>query len=244
MSNISFFHIASVYPKATENVVRNIRKYHADSFYHLAVDATDNYEYLAENYNLNYRYYTTKMGGPVGNYGYKLSTTLEFLYRFKFAAEKCKTSHMMMVEDDVLIINPVTVDSSWEMACHNISVGNEIPKPLRDIIEHFSGVKMEFIRYGAGGGSIFKVSTFLENYDNIVKFLKNNFDMIQNHYPTIGYIDCFMNIYYYLCGKKYTINPYLTDTHNHQPGFDYESFISSQPKEIQIINNYKKYYYE
>ena len=246
MSNISFFHIASVYPKSTENIIKNVRIHHPNDFYFLGVDGvnTRSYEYLVEPYKLNYRHFYTKVGGPVGNYGYRLDGTLEFLRRFRGACALCKTSHIMMMEDDVLLIKPITVEPEWEMACHNISIGNEIPKPLRDIIEHFSGVEMKFIRYGAGGGSIFKVSTFLENYDRIVEFFNKNFDMIQSHYPTIGYIDCFMNVYYYLCGKEYTINPHLTDTHNHQPGYDYESFISSQSDEIQIINNYKKYYYE
>ena len=47
-----------------------------------------------------------------------------------------------------------------------------------------------------------------------------------------------------LCGKDYTINPHMTDTHNHQNnGFDWDGFVESQPNEIEIVNNYKKYYW-
>jgi hypothetical protein len=47
-----------------------------------------------------------------------------------------------------------------------------------------------------------------------------------------------------LCGKDYTINPYMVDTHNHHNnGFDWDGFVESTPKEIEIVNNYKKYYW-
>lgn len=247
MSNISFFHIASVYPKSTENIIKNVRIHHPNDFYFLGVDGvnTRSYEYLVEPYKLNYRHFYAKVGGPVSNYGYYLDGTLEFLRRFRAACALCKTSHIMMIEDDVLLIKPVTVEPEWEMACHNIeSWGNKLPDLLLEKIENYSGYKPKIGNYCAGGGSIFKVSTFLENYDRIVKWFEDNFNEIQSYYPTIGYIDCFMNVYYYLCGKDYIANPYMVDTHNHIPGFDYEEFINRLPKEIQIINNYKKYYYE
>ena len=244
MSDISFFHIASIYPTATARVVGNIRNFHPNEFYFLGVDGSNSYSYLSEQFNLHYRAYTKRVGGPVGDYGYRLDGTLEFLNRFHTACINSNSSHIMMVEDDVWLVKPVTVNPEWEMACHNISVGNEIPLVVRDKIKEFSGKEMSFIRYGGGGGSIFKVSTFIENYDRIVPWFKDNFDAIQYYYPTIGYIDCFMNMYYYLCGKDYTINPHLTDTHNHKPGFDYEQFIGNLSPEIEIVNNYKKYYYE
>ena len=37
---------------------------------------------------------------------------------------------------------------------------------------------------------------------------------------------------------------HISDTHNHHTGFDYEKFMSEMPRDTQIINNYKKYYYE
>lgn len=244
MSDISFFHIASVYTRSTEQVVGNIRKYHSNNFYYLCVDGVGDYEYLAETYRTSYRNYSISIGGPKADYGFRLYGTLEFLNRFRDACLKCNTNHMMMVEDDVWLIKPVTVEKEWEMACHNIKIGNIIPDFIHDMIESYSGVKPTFKQYGAGGGSIFNVQTFLDNYDGIIQWFKINFEQIQSVYPTIGYIDCFMVVFYLLCGKSYTVNPHLTDTHNHKPGFDYETFISNQPEQIQIINNYKKYYYE
>lgn len=244
MSDISFFHIASVYPKATEVMVENARKHHPDSYYFLAIDGPRiEYMNLIKSYNLDYVLYKEPIGGPVPPYGYDLQRTLSFLERFYEACKRCNTSHIIMMEDDVLITKPITVNQEWEHAAADTKVGNVIPEDTHDIIELWCGKRPTFKQYGAGGGSIFKVSTFLENYDNIIDFFKRHFDSIQKYYPTIGYIDCFMNVCYYVCGKDYSVNPYRTDTHNHFPGFDYEDFISKLTEEIQIINNYKKYYW-
>jgi hypothetical protein len=244
VSNISFFHMASVYPKATTEIVRNAREHHPNDYYFLGVDNTFSYQMVADIYETDYKFYQNKVGGPKEDYGYRLDGTLEFLARFKTACLNSNSSHIIMMEDDVLIVKPMTIDPNWEHACADTKIGNHIPETVLTMIEEHSDKRPTFTQYGAGGGSIFKVSTFLEHYDSNIEWFKKYFDMIQMVYPTIGYIDCFMNVYYWLAGKDYSVNPHRADTHNHQPGFDYETFISNQPPEIEIINNYKKYYYE
>lgn len=244
MSNISFWHCASIRKNATEQVIANIRKYHTDSYYFLCVDGTESYEKLADKYECDYLFCENKLGYPDANYGYDLNRVLEFLHRFHIACIRCKTDHIMMVEDDVWLLKRVSVDKSWEMACHHITHGNVIPESVHDLIQQFSGRRPLTKHYCGAGGSIFNVNTFIRNYDIIVEFLKENFEHIQkNLYPTIGWIDCFMVVYFYLAGKNLSVNVNLVDTHNHNPGFDYENFISSLPENIQIINNYKKYYW-
>ena len=241
---ISFFHIASVYPKSTEVAIQNVRLHHPDSYYFLAVDGNrPEYLNIAEQYNCDCVIYENRLGGTFGEYGWPLENVLQFLERFKEACQRCNTSHIIMMEDDVLITRPITVEATWEHACADTKIGNIIPEEIHDLIEKFCGKRPTFKQYGAGGGSIFNVLTFLENYDKITKYLEEIYKL-HNQYPPLGYVDCLMNVYYYLCGKDYSVNPHRTDTHNHKPGFDYESFISNQSSDIQIINNYKKYYYE
>ena len=236
--------MASVYPKATTEIVKNARLHHPNEYYFLGVDNTFSYQMVADIYETDYKFYHTKLGGPKEDYGYRLEGTLEFLERFKTACLNSNSSHIIMMEDDVLIVKPITIDLNWEHACADTKIGNYVPETVIEMIELHSGKRPTFTQYGAGGGSIFKVSTFLEHYDSNIAWFEKYFDMIQMVYPTIGYIDCFMNVYYWLAGKDYSVNTHRADTHNHQPGFDYETFISNQPPEIQIINNYKKYYYE
>jgi hypothetical protein len=244
VSKISFWHCASIRKNATEQVISNIRQYHPDSYYFLCVDATESYEKMADKYQCDYLYCNEKLGYPDASYGYDLNRVLEFLRRFHIACIRCKTDHIMMVEDDVWLLNPVTINTDWEMACHHITHGNVIPDSVIGMIQQYSG-KMPLTKHYCGaGGSIFNVKTFVDNYDNIIKFFKDNFDHIQKElYPTIGWIDCFMVVYFYLCGKDLSVNNNLVDTHNHAPGFDYESFVTGLPSNIEIVNNYKKFYW-
>jgi 5-hydroxyisourate hydrolase-like protein (transthyretin family) len=67
---------------------------------------------------------------------------------------------------------------------------------------------------------------------------------ILNQYTPLGFMDCFMVVYYMLCGKDYLSNPYMTDTHHHtNDGYDFDGFVNDQPENIEIVNNYKKYYW-
>ena len=149
-----------------------------------------------------------------------------------------------MMEDDVWIKKQITIEEDWEMVGHDIRIGNVIPGFIIDSIESFSGTKPLTDQYGCGGGSIFKVSTFLNNYDRVVEWFKENHDWFQIKYNPLGYMDCYMVVYYFLCGKNYSVNPYMTDTHHHQNnGYDYDKFVNEQPEKIEIVNNYKKYYW-
>lgn len=249
MTDISFFHIGSNNLLATESVVKNIRSFHPKNPYFLSSDNAINFMDVAVPNNTSYTHFSKSLGGPKQPYGYEIDSVMEFLDRFKQACYSSyainKVEHMMMVEDDVWLVNPITVNPDWQMACHNITIGNEIPPPVIDDIEKFSGKKPNNIHYGGGGGSIYNARTFLENYDDVTKWFKENGDRImKQQYPTFGYIDCFMVVYFYLCGKKYSVNPHLTDTHNHAPGFDYDAFVNNLPKDIQIVNNYKRFYWK
>jgi hypothetical protein len=238
MTNISFCHLASAGKKlSTEKMVENVRKYYPDTYYFLGSDSADD---LSNIDNVKYFYFTDKVGYP----SYSLEKILKWFERFKLACQECNTSHIMMMEDDVWIKKPITVEDDWEMAGHNITIGNVIPDFIIDSITEFSGKKPLTNQYGCGGGSIFKVSTFLDNYDRVIQWFKMNHDLFQMRYNPLGYMDCYMQVYYYLCGKDYTVNPYMTDTHHHtNDGYDYDDFVLSTPLHIEIVNNYKKYYW-
>jgi hypothetical protein len=241
MSSLSFLHLASANKKiSTGHIVSNIRKYHPDAYYFLGSDAADDLSEIAATNNCDYVYYTNKIGYP----SYKIEKVISWLERFRYACEKSNTTHIMMVEDDVWIKKPVTVLDEWEMSCHHITHGNEMPPQVIDLIENFSGKRPLTNYYGGGGGSIYKVDTFLNNYERVLDWFKTHHNDIQSYYEPFGFMDCYMVAYYMLCGKDYNVNPYMTDTHHHRNnGFDWDEFVETRKENIEIVNNYKKYYW-
>jgi hypothetical protein len=241
MSTLSFLHLASTGKKiATGHIVSNIRKYYPNAYYFLGSDAADDLSSIAISNITDYNYYTDKVGYP----SYKWDKLSRWLERFKEACQQCRTTHIMMVEDDVWIKKQITVIDDWEMAGHHITHGNVIPAQVIDMIEEFSGKKPKTNYYGGGGGSIYKVDTFLNNYERVYDWFEKNHDNIQSYYQPFGFMDCYMVVYYMLCGKDYTTNLYLTDTHHHaNDGYDWDKFVDDCNPTIEIVNNYKKYYW-
>jgi len=241
MADISFCHLASAGKKtSTQKIVENNRKHYPNAYYFLGSDAVDDLSEIGLDNNCDYYPFSIKVGYP----SYDLKKLLLWFERFKLACQNCKTSHIMMMEDDVWIKKQLTIEDGWEMAGWDVKVGNIIPSNIIDNITEFSGKRPLTNQYGCGGGAIFKVDTFLDNYDRVMTWFKDNHDKFQPEYQPLGFMDCYMVVYYMLCGKDYTANPYLTDTHHHtNDGYDYDDFVNSQPIHIEIVNNYKKYYW-
>jgi hypothetical protein len=145
----------------------------------------------------------------------------------------------MMVEDDVVLIDKVTLEDHWEIAGHDIVGGNFIPDPLINFCQEFSGILPKTKSYGSGGGTIFKVQTVLENYGKVYHFFENNLDNIQNNlYPTLGWLDCFTTYFFFLSGKDYTGNKKMYNIFPVSKTFDLETLKGK----YEIVHGYKNYY--
>ncbi len=243
MSKLGFFHIAVKNHRATRFVVENVRLHHKTEPYILFSDAGEDFSYLNDEYSVITVSDEIRTGPPIGRYGYRLPQILEFFSRFKHACKVSEAQYLVMLEDDVLVRKQITVPDGCEFMGHAHG-GNIFEPTVGEIVKQFSGNYNLIPGYGCGGGAIFNTSIFLNNYDRIIDFYKQLTTDIQSFYPTWGWIDCFMHIYYLLAGANYNINPNLVDTHNHRPGFDYETYLKQIPETTQIVNNYKKYYYE
>lgn len=248
MADISFVHFASTGKQlATNKIVEQVRSLYPDTYYYLVSDAVDDHSELAKKYQLDFNLATTKLGYPSYPKGYTGQGVYEWLLRLRRGCQSCGTSHVIMMEDDVLVRKPITVQDHWTISAHELNpdgIGNAISTEVMEIIEVFSSRKPGTHQYAAGGGSIFNTKIFLDNFDRVSDFFLKHTDVIaENFYPQIGWIDCFMTVYYMLSGCDYAVNPHLTDTHHHHPGFEWDGFVDNLPEAIEIVNNYKKYYW-
>ena len=160
------FHTVFENKKATEFILQEFRKFHPDAPYTLCCDGGVDYSDLAEEYNCNYvhsymRIGRRNSGHESGIYGFTKDESLHWIHMFREAARYAKSlgsSHMIMMEDDVLTQNEVKIDPSWECAGFDVP-GNTIKPELLQFIKTKYNAKPNVDWYGAGGGSIYNINT-------------------------------------------------------------------------------------
>lgn len=232
---VSAYHQAYRNKVATEEAIKNFR-IHNDGPYFLVSDGGDDFSEIAEKYNCFYYHSKWNLGirdhnHPSGIYGMTKDEVLEWLHRFYLACTISNSDHIIMMEDDVLVRGQINVSDEVEF-CGFYSPNNHLPQNLINYLTEKYDAKFQYPWYGVPGGSIFKVKTFVENYDRIVKIFSDEFDYLkQNLCSGIGYVDIWMTVYYYLCRKDYTVNPYFTETTKNSNWKDSDFFIIHQYKE-------------
>ena len=241
--NFGCIHITWKHKRATEHAVKEFRKYHPNNPYTLISDRGCDYSELANYYDLNYIHSYLNChplrlhGHPSGIYG---SSKLEVLGWIHYFREACKhvvkrgCSHIILMEDDVLTQGEVIINPEWECAGHYYPEDNKLNPKLLEWISKKYDIVPNVDWYGAGGGSVFNAKTFLDNYHKIYDFFDDDFDMIlENMEYQFGWCDVFMQVAYFICGKKYSVNTILTETHL-TPDFKNSSY--------SLVHKYKEYY--
>jgi len=237
---LSFFHTVYNNKKATEFAIKSVRQHYPDSLYMIINDGGVDHSDLVGKYNCEYLRSTKNLGYPVVPYGHKKELALEWLKRFYISCIMCNSSHIMMMEDDVVVLDKITLQNDWECAGHP-TINNIIPEQILEIAEKVSGVKPNHNFYGAGGGTIFNVRTVIENFGKVYNFYNLNYDTLQNAWPTMGWLDCYMTYFFYLSGKHYSINEKL-GTVSPWPSSVTDFDLETVRGKFEIVDRYKNNY--
>jgi hypothetical protein len=243
--SVGFYNHVNTKPKATEYSLQSIRKFYPEGAIALSCDNAFDFTEMAKKYNAVYHHNTdVTLGYPVQPFGYRKDKVIVWLDRMYHGVITLKTDYFVFMEDDVHVINPIIIDPSWEMAGHVLQYPGQVyamTPPLLDMIEQFSGVKPKQNFYNCGGGSIFKTSTFIDNYTRVRQWFIDNLDYVQdNHYPTLGWMDAFLCVFYLLCGKELTQNPKLYNNWPIKIPFP----VNQVPEGTYLVHNFKDYYNE
>lgn len=246
---LGFINHVSKYPHATGEMYRSLRKHHPNNPIIFNVDGKNNWypynEALEEdNGNAEFFFHKDSLGYPP----YNTKQVLEFLKRTYISVLKLNTEYFCHLEDDCFILNELTVDPDWQIAGHVITHGNNIPVEIIMDIKNFNydvfghDIKLKTNYYGAGGGTIMKSKTFLDNYDDITTFIEKNWQLYLNFYPPSGYLDCFMVLYYMLCGEEYTPNSNIYNIFPEDNTSTEEELMEKYKDKYQLVHNWKRYY--
>jgi len=235
--SLGFIHSASNQLRSAEFVMENIRQHYPDSNYIVLVDKGADYHSLAEKYNAEILYCQRKNGYPVEPYGYTPQQVIEFLIRMYIGCIRCTEEYVMMVEEDVVILKPLTIPEDTVVMGYNTINGNDYPEQFINIIQASSGKEPNFKKYGSCGGTIFHRETFLRQFNIYMNFVANQLGHVLQYYPTAGWIDCFMTYLFQLDGSDYTPNPNMFNIYPPRT-FD----LSTVSTDTEIVTNYKNYY--
>lgn len=230
--NLGAFHQAYKNKLATENAIKNFRYFYPKNPYFLFSDNGLDFSDIAKEYNCFYEYCDYRIGYDKC-FGFGKVGSQEWLKRFNKACLTLNTDYIIMMEDDVLIQNELVIENNIEFSGFNIPT-NKFPK---EFIEYMSSKYSAVFHndwYGTGGGSIFKTSTFIENYERVSTIFKNEYDyIIDNLNVNFGWVDNFMTTFYYMCNKEHTLNPHLTEV-TKNPNWQNPYFA--------IVHQYKEFY--
>jgi len=242
MPTIGFYNHSNTHPKATEFMLENIRKHYPTAPVVISCDNNDIYEEMCKKHNAIYHKNNWTLGPQTQPYGYNKQKSLEWLDRLHRGVLEMHTDFFVMMEDDVIILSEIELHNDWEMVGHVLQYPGQVPafpQELMKKIEEYSGAFPKKNYYTTGGGSIFKSLTFLENYDTIRKWFDDNLEDIQRTiYPTLGWIDSYMTVFYLLCGKDLTENPRFYNIWPTKIPFD----LSTIHTEYNLVHNFKDYY--
>lgn len=237
MATLGFFHNVYDNLEATEFAIQSVRQHYPDAFYMLIGDGgVDHYE-LAQKYGCHYYHNADNLG-----YGeFDLERVSESLKRVLIACLKTNTTHLMMMEDDVVIMDKIDLQDDWYCIGQPIGMHNKMHPQVLELAKSVSGVEPQTDYYCFGGGSILHVQTFLQHFGMVFDFFQKNFNAIKIAYPQMGWIDCYLTYFYYLAGKPihlheklYTVSPWPMNVKN----FDLETIRGK----YQIVDRFKNFY--
>lgn len=241
---IDAIHSVSDNKLATEMAIKSFREFNPESTYVVIGDSGSDHYDICKKYNCIYINDTFKVGYPSIPLGFDKEKILRYLKRTFVAANLCKGTHIMIMEDDVCIINPIKVSDEDEMLIPKAGLGNKIDERILQLIRENAGCEIDSF-YGMGGGSIFKRQSFLQSYDKFYNFIENNFDKLHKIYSPFGWPDCIMSVCLMFIGKKQTVNTQL-----HELGYwgmdfskaNWEGVEEKCKPHCSILHHFKKYY--
>lgn len=242
------FHMVHSNRAATRHAVERFRFYHPSEPYIIVCDGGEDFSDLASEFNCGYIHSyiwighfnescQSKRRGHSKITGFAKDEVLHWLHLFRDAARIAKSSectHLLMMEDDILINGTIVIDKSWQIAGHGKEAsysGNVVNRELSEYLIRHHQTWIDW--YGAAGGTIFNIDTFLDNYHRIYDFIDFEFEAMESLDNRFGVLDLYMHVIYLVLGKKYERNTNLVDAKE----IDEKDF-----EQYTIVHGYKALY--
>jgi len=241
---IDALHFVCKNPIAAEKAIESFRKFNPTSTYVVICDGGIDHSSICKKYNCEYIHSDKHIGYPQIPHGFYFPEMMEYLDRFSNAVSLCKNDNILIMEDDVHIINNISVTPQDEMLVTKNCLGNYIHPSIVYFLSTIAKSPIDNI-YGMGGGSIFKKQSFEIAYKRMKPLIDLNFKEMQEIYPTIGWTDCIISFILMGIGKRHKVNPQLhelTSWGQDYSKINYDNIDELYNNGISILHHYKKHY--
>jgi hypothetical protein len=238
MTTLGIYHWTGNNRSGAEASITSFRMHHPDAPYFLVCDGGPDHYDICKKLGVEYYHSQTNLGYPSPHWGHDRERVKIFLERIFMACVSLGTTHLIISEDDVICLNPVKYDPAWKVASYDIQGGNFINSDVLDVCEQMSGVKPDRECYGVGAGTIIDTKTYINTFPLMMEFMDRHFDRLHRNQPQLGWNDCFLQIYFFLAGVEYSVNPRLFNIFPEDPNTD----LDALQKSYDMVHNYKNFY--
>ena len=198
--------------KAVRFVLDNFRKNFPDNPIVLISDGGDDFTNISTEYNCEFYMRENIFGDDINQYPkfpYNAYRTIEWWKRQKLTCEVTKQNYIMIMEDDVLVQKPFSLDDDFDL--RGVRIGNRFTGRMSQDVRDLTGDEASL--YGMCGGSIYNAKTFLSIYDDVINDIRNNMDRMMEEdpdsYNMLGAVDANITYHFAKRGYKYEVAPWL-----------------------------------
>ena len=198
--------------KAVRFVLDNFRKNFPYNPITLISDGGEDFTNIAEEFKCKFYMRENIFGDAVNNYPkfpYNAYRTIEWWKRQKLACEFTGQDYIMILEDDVLVRKPFTIDSTFQL--RGVRIGNRFTGRMSQDVKDLTGDDASL--YGMCGGSMYNAKTFLSIYDDVIQDIETNMDNMMKEdpisYNMLGAVDANITYHFAKRGYKYEVAPWL-----------------------------------
>ena len=203
---IGVYHQSYYNKKAFQFAYNSFRKHFPTSPYVIYSDNGDDFsEYVSEY--CHYRHSNVRNYGTGENAYWRdnVDIFINYYTRIKDACELCKTDYMMIMEDDVYVTKSFEITEDFDM------VGPCRAKLDSYLIQFITQtIGREFNdHYGMCGGSMFRTSIFVDNFNTIIDNLRKYQEKLAKESVIASVGDGNLTVQFNLLGYNYKCSQWM-----------------------------------
>jgi len=229
--------------QAGDKSFETFRKFYPDGELYLKVDLggdESNYKSVAEKYNADYSINPINVGKcgdwdgiyTIGRECWPLENTLVWLEGIYSACKKTKSKYMIVLEEDVFLLKPISVlkqEFGIAIVKNRNNFHNRITQFIMDV-----GGNIITNGYGGCGGAIINTEVFIKGYDSCIDRLKDEWNDIRNYTNRIGWSDMILQVVVMCGGGEVVVNEQLVE-----PWMQEQGWIPDSWKNYEMVNYLK-----